>query len=388
VRGRIWRYAAVLLALGLPPGASGKSENEAKSELARVEARIREVTQTVHAEASRRDAVANALEEAEGSLVDARGSLAGIREKSEASAVRLKQLRAEESRVRHTLDEERSHLAEQLRSAYESGQAENLRLLLSADDPAELGRTVAYFGYLGRARVAKMAQIKEELARLEAVEQAANEEAERLASLVRDEAREVDSLGKARARREHALAALKAEIDTKNTELKRLKGNAEALEGLIAKLDEALRESAPEDYAFDRDRREPFVRVRGRLPWPTRGKLEERYGDSHGAGLRSQGWLLGTAPGAPVRAPYYGRVVYADWLPGLGLLLILDHGDGYLSLYGHNESLYRKVGEAVTPGTLLAAAGKGPPEPQLYFEIRHGTKTLDPAEWLKKASPR
>jgi septal ring factor EnvC (AmiA/AmiB activator) len=384
-------WIVAIVALGgwlLAPVATARSEAEAKAELARVEARIRAVTAAVHQQAARRDAVARALEDAEASWQEAKSSLETLRERTSGSRDRLAELRDEEHRTRRGLLAERTLLAAQLRAAYEGGRAENLKLLLSADDPAQLGRALAYFGYVGRARLEKMAHLREQLEHLQTIEQAASAEADRLAGLEHDQTRQVASLNAARQKREHALAALKADIDTRNTELKRLQANAAALEDLIARLGEALKDVAPEDYAFDGGRREPFERVRGHLPWPVPGKLEVRYGETRAGGMRSQGWLLGTAPGASVHAPYYGRVVYADWLPGLGLLLILDHGQGYLTLYGHNEVLYRKVGEVVTPGTLLAAAGKGPPQPQLYFEIRHGTKTLDPAEWLHSRTTR
>jgi septal ring factor EnvC (AmiA/AmiB activator) len=114
-----------------------------------------------------------------------------------------------------------------------------------------------------------------------------------------------------------------------------------------------------------------------------------RFGEPRAGGpLKWQGLLIGAERGTQVRAPYQGRVVYADWLPGLGLLLVLDHGGGYLSLYGHNEQLYRRVGENVVPGDALGAVGDaaGTSQPALYFEIRHGRQPLDPAEWVSRRS--
>jgi septal ring factor EnvC (AmiA/AmiB activator) len=130
---------------------------------------------------------------------------------------------------------------------------------------------------------------------------------------------------------------------------------------------------------------QPFQRVKGKLPWPVKGRVLAKYGQVRAGGpLKWQGLVIGAERGAQVRAPYHGRVVYADWLPGLGLLIVLDHGGGYMSLYGHNEQVYRRVGDRVAPGDALAAVGEaaGLGRPGLYLEIRKGKQTLDPQDWL------
>ena len=129
--------------------------------------------------------------------------------------------------------------------------------------------------------------------------------------------------------------------------------------------------------------------MRGKLAWPTTGRVIARYGQTRAGGLKWDGVLLSTTRGAPVRAVYHGRVIYADWLAGLGLLVILDHGDGYLSLYGHNEQIYRKVGERVTAGDPVAAAGDtgGRSSPELYFEIRRAGRPVSPIPWFRSPRP-
>jgi septal ring factor EnvC (AmiA/AmiB activator) len=132
---------------------------------------------------------------------------------------------------------------------------------------------------------------------------------------------------------------------------------------------------------------QPFERVKGKLPWPAKGKLLARFGQLRAGGpLKWQGVLIDTQRGAQVRAPFHGRVVYADWLPGMGLLLVLDHGNGYMSLYGHNEQLFKAVGDRVAPGDVMAAAGDsgGNANAGLYMEIRKGGQTQDPLLWLTK----
>jgi septal ring factor EnvC (AmiA/AmiB activator) len=140
---------------------------------------------------------------------------------------------------------------------------------------------------------------------------------------------------------------------------------------------------------FPLETNEAFARLRGKLAWPVSGHLVARFGEARAGGVRWDGVLVATERGTPVKAVCEGRVIYADWLPGLGLLAIIDHGDGYLSLYGHNERLYKGAGEHVAAGETLAAAGDsgGSGRTELYFEIRKGGKPVDPRPWFKAADP-
>jgi len=140
---------------------------------------------------------------------------------------------------------------------------------------------------------------------------------------------------------------------------------------------------------FPPDNNTDFGRLRGRLAWPIQGRLVARFGEARGGTLRWDGVLLSVERGAEVRAVYSGRVVYSDWLQGLGLLIIVDHGDGYWSLYGHNDRLFKAVGDRVSSGEPIAAAGDsgGRAQPELYFEIRKGGKPVDPGPWFRSNRP-
>lgn len=371
-----------------PPSARAGSEAEARAELARIQARIHKVTEGVHADAASRDEAAAALKAAEDSLADARSRLDEARERRAAAAARDEKLKAERDQARARLDRERAALAADLRVSYRNGRDEPLKLLLNARDPAELGRLLDYYGYFGRARAARIHAIEGEVSHLEALEAELAQEHQALAAATRDQESEVRALNTARSVREHAYQVVAADLDSKSTELVRLRANATSLEKLVTQLREALRDSPPEDYGSAQRHRQPFAELKGRLAWPAHGTVVAQFGSPKPGGLVWQGLLLDTEPGTPVRAPAYGRVVYADWLTGLGLLLILDHGGGYLTLYGNNEQLYRKVGDNVAPGEVLAAtsASPGAMAPQVYFEIRRGKGPEDPRSWLKPAS--
>src|SRR6202012_4553842 len=174
----------------------------------------------------------------------------------------------------------------------------------------------------------------------------------------------------------------KAESRNSADVLERLQGQQEALAALLRDLNRAI-EPLPGVVNG------AFGTLRGRLAWPVRGRLAARFGQVRAGGLKWDGMLIDTQRGADVRAVYRGRVIYADWLPGLGLLTIIDHGEGYLSLYGHNDRLFKAVGDRVSAGDVIAASGDsgGSSRPQLYFEIRKGGRPIDPVPWFPQSAP-
>jgi septal ring factor EnvC (AmiA/AmiB activator) len=194
--------------------------------------------------------------------------------------------------------------------------------------------------------------------------------------------RELAAVDAARAQRQQALAGVQGQIRSNRDTIAALKREAQALEQLVRDLRRAL-ESMPAPSG------QPFERVRGRLPWPVPGRIVAGFGQPRGGGLKWNGVLIATERGTEVRAPYAARVVYSDWLPGLGLLMILDHGGGYMTLYGHNEQLYKGLGEAVAAGEVIATVGDsgGQSRPELYLEVRKGTVTQDPRGWFRGTAP-
>ena len=365
------------------PAAAAQTGGDAAAQLKRVEARIREVTDAVQGDVAKRDSVAAELHSADHALAAARSRVEAVREQRAASDRRRAELREEQARATVSLNAERTALAGQLKAAYVGGREEQLKVLLNAADPATLGRMMSYYAYLGRARADRITAIENAAARLEAIDEGLAAETARLAALEDDRKREAAAVETARSARQRALGELQARIHKGSGELKDLKANAASLEDLLARLRAALEDTDEELIGRNGDRR-PFTEVRGRLPWPARGKLLATFGESRAGGMKWNGVLLGTRTAGEVRAAYFGRVVYADWLPGLGLLMILDHGGGYLSLYGYNDRLYKGVGDKVRPGEVLAQSpGESSTRPELYFEIREGARPLDPRPWLK-----
>jgi len=185
----------------------------------------------------------------------------------------------------------------------------------------------------------------------------------------------------ARSERSRALKAMNAQIKSRNDSLAKLKREAASLEKLVADLRQAMSDLPPIGG-------QAFEKVRGRLSWPVAGKITARFGQARGGGLKWNGVMIDAPRGSAVKALYDGRVAYADWLPGMGLLVIVDHG-GYMSLYAHNEQVYKSVGDRVEGGEAIATVGDsgGRSQPGLYLEIRRGTKPVDPVPWFRRSNP-
>lgn len=351
-----------------------------EAELKKVRSRIESIRKSIHADAQRRDSLAVALKDAELEIQSARERLSQVRERRAAAEARLSALETERSETQRKIADERDALAGELRVAYMNGRQEQLKLLLTQGDPAQLGRVMAYYGYFGRARAERITGITEHLAHLDLLAENIAAEAARLQAIEADNSREVKALAGARDRRKLTLAKVQSTIKSRSDQLAKAQREAQALEKLVEQLRRAIED-------FPDLGNQPFARVKGKLPWPVKGKLLARFGQLRSGGpLKWQGMVIGANRGTQVRAPFQGRVVYADWLPGLGLLIVLDHGGGYMSLYGHNEQLYRKVGDRVSAGDVLGAVGDaaGFGKPGLYLEIRHGRRAIDPATWLAK----
>lgn len=292
----------------------------------------------------------------------------------------LTQLETRRAEYLASLEQRLDRLAEQLRAAYRSGRQSRMKLVLNQDDPRLLGRMMAYYDYLNRAQARHVASLREALTTLEVMQQSIDGELERIASLTREQQDVLDRLDGQRQSRQTLLAELERQIGGGESRLQELERNRRDLEALIERLADVLA-----DIPADLGSRLGLAAQKGRLPMPVQGPVQHAYGQPRSGGLNWQGWLIGAAAGAEVSAVAYGRVAFADWLRGYGLLIIIDHGQGFMSLYGHNESLLHEVGAWVEPGAPLGVVGANTGNDQgLYFELRQGGKAIDPAAWLAR----
>jgi len=371
--------------LGVAAAADDPNPARAEAELKAVRSQIDKVREEMERDAGRRDQLSRELEESEKSVGSARVELDKLRRERAVHTARRAELAALRRNEEGSLAQGRDALAGQIRAASMIGQEEPLKLLLNQRDPAQTGRVLTYYRYFGRARASQIAAINTHLAELTTLDAQLAVEEQRLTALEEQRRGELSKLQSARERRGRALVSLDAEAKNRAKELERLKEQQGGLEKLVRELRRALERIDK----FPTDSKDAFAKLRGKLAWPVAGKVIASFGQTRAGGVKWDGVLLSGAQGSPVRAVYHGRVVYADWLSGLGLLTIIDHGDGYLSLYGHNERLYKEVGERVTAGDTIATLGDtgGRANPALYFEIRKGGRPIDPKPWFKDAAP-
>jgi septal ring factor EnvC (AmiA/AmiB activator) len=359
------------------------NEKETEADLRKVRREITELQQAIRNDTTQRDQLAGRLRDAELTVSGQRRKLDEVRAQRAESAKRRAALQAEHDQTEQRLAGERDALAGELRAAYTIGREEQIKLLLNQQDPAQLGRMFAYYGYFGRARADRIQAIRTQLERLNEIDASLAAEDQRLAQLEDQAQGELDGLQRARRERSDVLKDMDQQLKTRQAALTKLKQDADGLEKLLADLRRVLSD-------FPVNSGEPFEKLKGRLSWPALGKLLADFGERRASGMTWNGVLMATARGSQVRAVHSGRVVYADWLPGMGLLTIVEHSGGYLSLYGHNEQLFRAVGDWVSPGDVIATSGDsgGRSQPELYFEIRKGATPLNPHQWIRKPLPR
>jgi len=292
---------------------------------------------------------------------------------------RITQLKKSLKLLSQKLKKQRSILSEQLRAAYALGAQQNIKILLNQQDPAELGRIQAYFNYLNKTREHEIQNF------INSIESKQQQEQELSSNLISQKTamtnrkKQKRSLKKQRLKREQLLAQLNNKIKNQEQTLTGLESSRNKIEGLLRSLGQLLADipSAPNED-------KPFKHQKGALPWPIKGPFLARYGQSRNKGdLKWKGILIGSAYGTSVRAVSHGRVAFSDWLQGYGFITIIDHGDGYMSLYGHNESNFKQAGDWVQAGEIIASTGDsgGQPKPGLYFEIRSRGKPIDPYQW-------
>lgn len=304
-----------------------------------------------------------------------------LRRQAEKQQQRLTELQKEEQDLNRTLESQRESLKKQIRAAWMEGDAPAVKVLLNEIDPDKIARTMTYYEYLSRDTVQRLEVFNANLRQLRETQKEAEAARVRLGKLEADVAERQKKLTSNKAQRKQTLAALDNEISERKDERKELEADRERLEKLLREVEEAIADiPAPNESA-------PFKSLRNKLPWPAKGKVFSGFGAPYADGkLRRNGLLMNTEENADIKAIHYGRVVFANWLRGFGLMTIVDHGDGYMTLYGHSSSLYTSPGDWVEAGEAIAAAGRtgGTDDPALYFEIRRNGKPVNPRSWLAK----
>lgn len=341
----------------------------------------------------------------------------------------LSKIRQEKKNLQTLLVEQNEELAGQIRAAYAMGQKEKLRLLLSQQDPSLVSRMLVYFDYLNKARLEKLTEVSASIKRLDELDEQHQQETETLEKVLESRKLEQVKAETIKKQRTELLMRSKTNPYANELELAHLKEGENKLKNLVASLQKSTSDFS---YEFERAKKlhsphasiehtanptkelavtwqdmpdnknsnvvvqdagnnnegSDFVSLKGKLSWPTKGRLVNKFGSSRSESPDNfwDGVLIDSSEGAEIHAVAEGKIAFSDWLRGYGLLTIVDHGHGYMTLYGFNQSLYRQTGDWVKKGEVIASVGQsgGRSQPGLYFGIRNQGKAIDPAQWCQK----
>jgi murein hydrolase activator len=277
------------------------------------------------------------------------------------------------------LETQRQILAQQIRSAYMIGRQDYLKLWLNQENPSVVGRVLTYYEYVNKSRIHQIQQINEILQNIQALERDIHRENKELNQLVADQTQEKHHLELSRGERQKILDELTKTLENQRKQLTQLQEDKQYLQNLLGNLGEVAKN-------MPKPKGKPFTALRGELPPPVAATMTRQFGEERIGHLKWQGILFGASAGQKIQAIAAGRVAFAQWFRHLGLLVIIDHGEGYMSLYAHNQSLYVKTGDWLDAGTLIATVGNsgGQKDAGLYFELRYQGTPINPLKWLSK----
>lgn len=376
-----------LCALTLVGPAHASQQEELENLRKRIGAMQREMDKTNESKSE----VADALRESERAISDANRKLAELTEEQRTADTRLGELQAREHQLSGNLESQQALLGKLLYQQYLGGKQEYLKLLMNNQDANQAARDLRYYQYIARGRAAWLNSLRNDLAELNTVSNAAREQRAAVDSLREEQSAQKTALEHEQRARQQVLSKLSQQLRQQRREINRLQRDENRLAQLVEKIAKMLaqpksrslfRNDNLPDNRFDGS---PFEQLRGKLAFPVKGEITNRFGTPRpDSTVLWKGLFLRTSSGQAVKAIAAGRVVFADWLRGFGNLLIIDHGRGYMSLYGNNETLYKQVGDVLHGGDTIAAVGNsgGNEDSGLYFELRHESKPLDPTKWL------
>jgi septal ring factor EnvC (AmiA/AmiB activator) len=378
-----WRsFLVAVLLTGLSYLAHAQSDEEkTRKQLKQLEAEIKKIGTEISNASSRHSKLQEQLRKAEVELGELQRRIADNENALQSSEKELAKLEQQRATLQQARDEQQARIAQELKMAWQMGRQGQFKIVLNQESPHTVARSLAYYRYFFRARNSLLETYRKTLRELAAVEQDIDTTMAELETRGETLVKQQEELTTAQATRKQAMDELTADISSASAKLKEKEQDRLQLEELLRAIEEAIVDlQVPENYAT-------FQSAKGKMPWPVKGKHSNQFNRARNEGkMRWQGITIPASEGTKVNAIHHGRVVYADWLRGSGLLLIIDHGEGFMSLYAHNESLMREVGEWVTAGTPISTVGNtgGEEKAALYFEIRHNGKPVDPSKWCKQ----
>ncbi len=372
--------AAALLCIFMVLAAGlGHAEEVNPAQLEQLKRNIAKLDRWLNQANSEKSGLVKALKKQEQDIAYISHQLRKLKTQNQQLQAQLNELKQQGKQQSRNLEAQKQGLIKQLRSVYRQGRQPALKLLLDNNEPQDAARYLHYFQYLSRDQEQRIARFKQDLASLQTTQRSILSKQSALENNRATLSQQLAELKTKRDTRKKILTQLEQKLTSESQRLDKLKADYARLEKLLEEVELAIANIPLPDDA------KPFATLKAKLPWPTHGKVRERFGARVAQGkLRSNGIRIATRDEQDVKAVHYGRVVFSDWLRGFGLLIIIDHGEGFMSLYGNNKSLAKETGDWVRAGETIAYSGDtgGQSESGLYFEIRRKGKPQNPAHWL------
>lgn len=381
--------------------ANAQTATEKRGELRELQGRIDNLRKDLAKSEEHRSEAADSLRETELAISNANRRLRELGDNRAELKNELQALDGQSQKLERQIANQQNQIGALLYRQHLRGDADALKLLLSGEDPNQTARDYHYLTLLSKAKGEMVEALHQSLREKLRLAEAVRDRTEKLAENEKKQQQERQALLSQQKQRQAMLASIAGKIKTQRREIETLKLDEKRLGKLIAGLTRIVTkpkakmvEPEPRKATTSpalRNEREPdssfsgaFAALRGKLRLPVRGDIAHRFGTSRSEGTSWKGVFVRANEGAEVKSVAAGQVVFADWLRGFGNLLIIDHGDGFLTVYGNNESLFRQAGDRVKPGDAIASVGNsgGNPESGLYFELRHQGQVLDPLKWV------
>jgi len=375
--------ATLLLLMTSPTLFANNDPQSKEAKLLHLKKQIRDIRATLTKSTRQKNQLQRKLQNSETAIGNISHSLTKLASQLKQQKRALRGRQQEKKEKSHQLAQQQRLLAQQIRASYAMGNQGYAKLFLNQEDPTAIGRTLIYYDYLNQSRVHNIKAIDQRIATLSRIEADIQRKQQRIAIAQQQRQKEKGALEKQQRSRQAILANIQKDIKNQAQRLVQLEQTRKDLQHLLKSLSEALADIPP-----DVGNIKPFSQLKGKLLRPAIGKVNHHFGKRRkgGGNIRWQGITITAKTGTQVNAVHHGRVAFSDWLRGFGLLVIIDHGGGYMSLYGHNESLYKDAGEWVGSGEIIATVGEsgGQSNSGLYFEIRKNGKPQNPRSWLAR----
>lgn len=371
------KAAIALLIMAAQVAAFGclAADND-QNKLKAVDKEIAKTRQLLEQQKAQRSNLQNALKKIDTEIGNLSAQLSRINDQQAEQNDKRQALAGQLDALRDKSRQQQALLVKQLRAAYAAGQDDYLKMMLNLQSLSDLERMMAYYQRFNGVRMDELESLKDTRTELEATQAQLDQALARLADLkAQAEARQA-SLSEQKDQRQGTIKQLSGQIQSQSSELEQMVADRKALNDAIREAERKARAAAG---------KQTLKGQQGKLSWPVDGKVQKLFGSQRAAGVEWRGVIINASEGSKVRAVAGGVVVYANWVRGYGLLMVVQHGDGYMSLYGQNQALLKGVGDEVAQGEQIALVGRsgGQSDPGLYFEIRHQGKAQDPAKWCR-----